>query len=441
MEQELAIHSISRSRQLEEKRREAVPRAPFHVTPLSVSKARGAEVWDVDGNRYLDFAGGIGTLNAGHCPDSVVRAIQEQSSCYLHTCFNVMMYEPYIRLAEKINSLVPGKGEKKSLFFNSGAEAVENAIKIARAATGREAVICFDHAFHGRTLLTMTLTAKEKPYKQGFGPFAPRIYRAAYPYPYRMPEVFTNPDSPQTYIDYFENFFREQVAADQVAAMIIEPVLGEGGFIVPPEVFLPTLKAICEKHGILFIADEIQTGFCRTGKMFAIEHYGIEPDLIVLGKSLASGMPLSAVCGKSALMEAPQVGGLGGTYSGNPVACAAALATIDIYEKDRLHERAATIGQTLTAFWNRLQHTYDVIGDVRALGAMVGVEFVKSPTTKEPHPELVARIVNEGYKRGLILMSAGTYGNVLRALMPLVISDAQMAQAMNILEEIIKETI
>ena len=441
MEQEITMHSISQSRKMEEQRQRAVPRAPFHVTPLSVSKARGAEVWDVDGNRYIDFAGGIGTLNAGHCPESVVKAIREQSGCYLHTCFNVMMYAPYIRLAEKINSLVPGPSEKKTMFFNSGAEAVENAIKIARAATGREAVICFDHAFHGRTLLTMTLTAKEKPYKQGFGPFAPEIYRAEYPYPYRLPAAFADPEDAQTYIDYFDTFFREKVAAEKVAAVIIEPVLGEGGFIVPPRVFLPTLKAICEKHGILFIADEIQTGFCRTGKMFAIEHYGIEPDLIVLGKSLASGMPLSAVCGKSALMEAPQVGALGGTYSGNPVACAAALATIDIYEKEKLHRRAEEIGHSLTAFWRRQQQQYEVIGDVRALGAMVGVEFVTSSATREPNPELVARIVKEGYKRGLILMSAGTYGNVLRALMPLVISDAQMEEAMSILSDILSEVL
>jgi len=330
--------------------------------------------------------------------------------------------------------------EKKSLFFNSGAEAVENAIKIARSATGRDAVICFDHAFHGRTLLTMTLTAKEKPYKEGFGPFAPEIYRAAYPYPYRMPECFAQPEDPQTYFDYFDEFFRTQVAGEKVAAIIIEPVMGEGGFIVPPKAFLPALKQICEEKGIVFIADEIQSGFCRTGKMFAIEHFGVEPDLMVLGKSLASGMPLSAVCGRSDLMEAPQVGGLGGTYSGNPVACAAALATIDIYERENLAERAAELGKQLTGFWRDRQKEYSVIGDVRALGAMVGVEFVKDAASREPNPQRVAAIVKESYRHGLISMSAGTYGNVLRALMPLVITDKQMTRALSILGDILEIT-
>ncbi len=428
------------STQLQDARIKAIPRAPFHVTPLAVERAAGALVWDTDGNEYIDFAGGIGTLNAGHCPETVLRAIREQSEKYIHTCFNVMMYEPYIRLAERINQLTPGMFEKKSLFFNSGAEAVENAIKIARSATGRDAVICFDHAFHGRTLLTMTLTAKEKPYKEGFGPFAPEIYRAAYPYPYRMPECFAQPEDPQTYFDYFDEFFRTQVAGEKVAAIIIEPVMGEGGFIVPPKAFLPALKQICEEKGIVFIADEIQSGFCRTGKMFAIEHFGVEPDLMVLGKSLASGMPLSAVCGRSDLMEAPQVGGLGGTYSGNPVACAAALATIDIYERENLAERAAELGKQLTGFWRDRQKEYSVIGDVRALGAMVGVEFVKDAASREPNPQRVAAIVKESYRHGLISMSAGTYGNVLRALMPLVITDKQMTRALSILGDILEIT-
>ncbi len=427
------------SKELKLRREEAVPRAPFHVTPLSVSRAKGALVWDVDGNEYIDFAGGIGSLNAGHCPDAVVEAIYQQSQKFLHTCFNVLMYEPYIRLAERLNEITPGDFPKKTLFFNSGAEAVENAIKIARAATGRPAVICFDHAFHGRTLLTMTLTAKEKPYKAGFGPFAPEIYRAEYPYPYRMPEVFSDPENPNTYYDYFERFFKEKVPANKVAAIIVEPVLGEGGFIVPPDAFLPALKEIAQAHGIVFIADEIQTGFCRTGKWFAVEHYGVVPDLMTMGKSIASGLPLSAVSGRQDLMDQPQVGGLGGTYSGNPVACSAALATLDIYQKQELCARAMEIGAQLTTFWKDLQKRHPFIGEVRALGAMVGVEFVKDAQTHEPYPELVQRIVERSYQKGLIVMSAGTYGNVIRALMPLVITDEQMTRAMNILEEVIFE--
>ncbi len=430
---------MENSQQLMQRRQAAVPRAPFHVTPLFASRARGAVVWDADGNEYIDFAGGIGTLNAGHCPEEVVRAIQEQSQRYLHTCFNVMMYEPYVALAEQLVALAPGNFDKKAMFFNSGAEAVENAIKIARKATGRPAIIAFDHAFHGRTLLTMTLTAKENPYKAGFGPFAPEVYRAAYPYPYRMPEVFKDPENPQTYIDYFEHFFQTVVPAENVAAIIVEPELGEGGFVVPPAAFLPALRQIADRYGIVLIADEIQTGFCRTGEMFAVNHFQVEPDLLVLGKSLASGMPLSAVVGKSELMEAPQVGGLGGTYAGNPVACAAALATLEVYQKYQLCERAKQIGKQLTAFWRTLQNDFPVIGDVRGLGAMVGVEFVADPVTKYPNPELTKAIVQKSYQNGLITMSAGTYGNVLRHLMPLVITDEQLNKGLHILQTTLQE--
>ncbi len=433
------MEQMNHSEQLFQRRLAVVPRAPFHVTPLFVSRARGARVWDVDGNMYIDFAGGIGTLNAGHCPEEVVAAIQAQSERYLHTCFNVMMYEPYVELAERLVGLMPGNFEKKAMFFNSGAEAVENAIKIARKATGRPAVIAFEHAFHGRTLLTMTLTAKENPYKAGFGPFAPEVYRAAYPYPYRMPEVFVDPENPQTYWEYFERFFKEVVPAEKVAAIIVEPQLGEGGFIVPPPVFLPTLQQIAQQYGIVFIADEIQTGFCRTGKMFAVNHYQLEPDLMVLGKSLASGMPLSAVVGRSDLMEAPQVGGLGGTYAGNPVACAAAIATLEVYEKYQLCERAQQIGNRVREFWQSLQNQYPTIGDVRGLGAMIGVELVQDPDSKTPNADLAKAIVQESYRRGLITMTAGTYGNVLRHLMPLVITDEELEQGLSIIKTTLEE--
>ncbi len=427
------------SARLMERREAVVPKAPFHVTPLFAERAKGAVIWDTDGNEYIDFAGGIGTLNAGHCPPEVVEAIRSQSEKYLHTCFNVMMYEPYIELAERLVAITPGNFPKKAMFFNSGAEAVENAVKIARKATGRPAIIAFEHAFHGRTLLTMTLTAKENPYKAGFGPFAPEIYRAAYPYPYRMPAVFPNPENPQTYVDYFEQFFREIVPVEKVAAIIVEPQLGEGGFIVPPDIFLPTLREITNKYGILLIADEIQTGFCRTGQWFAVNHYNVEPDLLVLGKSLASGMPLSAVVGKSELMEAVQVGGLGGTYAGNPVACAAAIATLNVYEKQQLCQRAVQIGQRVKEFWTELQKEFPVIGDVRGLGAMVGVELVTDPESRTPNADLAKAIVQESYPRGLITMTAGTYGNVLRHLMPLVITQDQLEKGLNILATVMKE--
>jgi len=433
------MENITKSLEIKKRRENAIPQAPFHVTPLSISKAKGALVYDVDGNEYIDFTGGIGTVNAGHCPEEVTAAIRRQSQNYLHTCFNVLMYEPYVRLAERLNKLVPGSSKKQTMFFNSGAEAVENAVKIARSATGRPAIISFEHAFHGRTLLTMSLTSKVKPYKYGFGPFAPEVYRARYPYPYRMPREFSGPDRLETYKAYFDRFFNNYVAAENVAAIIVEPVLGEGGFIVPPDPFLSALRQICTEHGILFIADEIQTGFCRTGKMFALEHYGIEADLMTLGKSLASGMPLSAVVGKEDYMNAPQVGGLGGTYSGNPVACAAALATLDIYEKQNLAQRAQEIGKKVFAFFSRLQQRNNHIGDVRGLGAMIGIEFVKDKKNKEPFPELVKAIVAASYEKGLLIMSAGTFGNVLRTLMPLVITDRQLERALKILEEVIEE--
>ncbi len=435
------MKEMERSQQLFKRREAVVPRAPFHVTPLFVSRARGALVWDVDGNAYIDFAGGIGTLNAGHSPEEVVQAMQEQIQRYLHTCFNVMMYEPYVALAEQLVALAPGNFEKKAMFFNSGAEAVENAIKIARKATGRPAIIAFDHAFHGRTLLTMTLTAKENPYKAGFGPFAPEVYRAAYPYPYRMPEVFTDPENPETYEKYFDRFFETVVPAEKVAAIIIEPQLGEGGFVVPPAAFLPTLRRIASRYGIVFIADEIQTGFCRTGEIFAVNHFQVEPDLLVLGKSLASGMPLSAVVGRSDLMEAPQVGGLGGTYAGNPVACVAAIATLEIYNKYQLCERAKVIGERITRFWQTLQKEYPVIGDVRGLGAMIGVEFVTDPETRAPNAELAKAVVQKSYQKGLITMTAGTFGNVLRHLMPLVITDEQLEKGLQILHHTLQEII
>ncbi len=433
------MYSIKKSAELKARREKAMPRGPFHVTPLFIARGEGALVYDIDGNEYVDFSGGIGSLNAGHCPPEVVTAIREQSGEYIHSCFNVMMYEPAIALAEKLNRIVPGKSDKQTLFFNSGAEAVENAVKIARYATGREAIIAFEHAFHGRTLLAMSLTSKVKPYKYGFGPFAPEIYRAQFPYDYRDPIGTPGADNRQAYRDYFTTFFKNHVAAEKVAAIIIEPVLGEGGFVVPPFDFIPTLNEICQENDILLIADEVQSGFCRTGKMFAMEHFKVEADLMVLGKSLASGMPLSAVTGKTELMNAPHVGGLGGTYAGNPVACRAALATIDVYEQENLAERSAEIGKQVKGFFQALQKDYDTIGDIRGLGAMVGIEFVTDRASKTPNPQLLSAICQYCYEHGLIIMSAGTYSNVLRTLMPLVITDDQLESAFSIIQKAIKE--
>src|SRR6266478_5149378 len=332
----------AKSRELLARRQEFVARGVASTMSVFAAKADGAIIEDVDGNRYIDFAGGIGVMNIGHARPEVTQAIIEQAAKFTHTCFSVMMYEPYVALAERIVKLAPGDFPKKALFFNSGAEAVENAVKIARWATGRPAIIVFDNAFHGRTLMTMTMTSKVKPYKYGFGPYAPEVYRAPYPYPYRM--NMTDQEASAFGISELERMFSGDVAPDQVAAIVIEPVQGEGGFMVAPPGFLRALKAVCEKYGILFVADEIQTGFCRTGRMFAVEHDGVAPDLMIIAKSMGAGMPISGVVGRANIMDAPPPGTLGGTYSGNPVACAAALAVLDLYEKEDLAARSREIG-------------------------------------------------------------------------------------------------
>src|SRR5229473_3125997 len=422
-----------KSRELLARRQEFVARGVASTMSVFAAKADGAVIEDVDGNRYIDFAGGIGVMNIGHTRPEVTRAIAEQAAKFTHTCFSVMMYEPYITLAERLVKLAPGDFPKKALFLNSGAEAVENAVKIARYATGRPAIIVFDNAFHGRTLMTMTMTSKVQPYKYRFGPYAPEVYRAPYPYPYRM--NMTPQEATAFCIQELERMFVGEVAPDQVAAVIIEPVQGEGGFMVAPPGFLRALKAVCEKYNMLFVADEIQSGFCRTGRMFAVEHDGVEPDLKIIAKSMGAGMPISGVVGRSELMDAPPPGMLGGTYSGNPVACAAALAVLDLYEQEDFAARSREIGRVVTERFLKLQEQFPLVGDVRGLGGMVAMELVKDSTTKEPDSHAASDVLAAAHRRGLVLIKAGMYDNVLRVLVPLCVTDEQLKQGLDIFEE------
>lgn len=427
------------SRRLIRERERHVPRAVFQVAPIFVARAHGAIVEDVDGNRFVDFTGGLGALNAGHTPGSVVEAVRGQAGRFLHTCFHVAMHEPYVALARKLNSITPGSHAKKTLFVNSGAEAVENAVKIARYHTKRPAVVSFEHGYHGRTLLAMSLTSKVKPYKFGFGPFASEIYRLPFPYVYRRPDGMTEKSFIAACLRGVRDFFKTHVAPENVAAVIFEPVTGEGGFMVMPPTYARGLVEICREHGILLIADEVQTGFARTGRMFACEHYGLTPDLMTMAKSLSSGMPLAAVTGRAEIMESVHVGGLGGTFGGNPVSCAAALATIREIETGGLAKRAGEIGARVTRRLMKLKSRCRWIGDVRGLGAMIGIELVKSPKGREPNTELAARVVKQCAERGLLILSAGVHSNVIRTLMPLVIPNAQLDEGMDVLERVLRE--
>ena len=417
------------------RRARAVPKGVPAVTPIAIAHAEGAVLTDVDGNRFIDFAGGIGVVNAGHRHPAVLDAVREQLDRYLHVCFPVSSYEPYIALAERLNAITPGTHEKRTFLLNSGAEAVENAVKAARAFTGRQAIVCFEHGFHGRTNLAMALTSKVNPYKKGFGPFAPEIYRIPYPYCYRCAEWPQGGRCCQADRSRVEHLLAAIVDPDSVAAIIIELELGEGGFVVAPVDYVQTLAAFAKDHGILFIADEIQTGFGRTGKFFASEHYGLVPDVITTAKSLGGGLPLAAVTGRADVLEASPVGGLGGTYGGNPVACAAALAVIDVMQRECLPDRAARIGARLTARLKALAEKHPPIGDVRGLGAMVAIELVKDRVTKEPDKALTGRILAEALQRGLLLLSAGTYGNVVRILVPLSVDDAVLEEGLDVLGE------
>jgi len=423
-----------KSRALASRRQNAVPRGLSHATPIYVAKAEGAQIEDVDGNRYIDLAGGIGCLNVGHRREPVLEAIRQQADRFLHTCVQVTPYEGYIRLAERLNALAPGKFTKKTLLVNTGAEAVENAVKIARAHTGRPSIIAFEDAFHGRTMMTLALTSKTHPYKAGFAPFPGEVYRIPYAYCYRCSYSLSYPSCELYCARQLQDTFKRVVANEQVAAVIAEPVLGEGGFVAPPTDFFKILIDICHKHGVLFIADEIQSGFGRTGALFASERYGIEPDMMVTAKSLGGGLPIAAITGRAEIMDAPGPGGLGGTFAGNPLSCEAALAVLDIFERENLLTRADELGEQFQARARKWQRRWPIIGDIRGLGAMQAIELVKSAETREPAPQETKQITQYCYEHGLITITAGTYGNVIRVLVPLVITDAEMDEALGVLE-------
>ncbi|HEY2420737.1 MAG TPA: 4-aminobutyrate--2-oxoglutarate transaminase [Neobacillus sp.] len=425
-----------KSKELLALRNKYVPKGISNNCHSFVKKAQGALVEDVDGNTYIDFAGAIGTLNVGHSHPQVVRALQEQVNQFIHTGFNVMMYESYIILAERLCKLAPGDFAKQAAFFNSGAEAVENAVKIARKYTKRQGIVSFTRGFHGRTLMTMTMTSKVKPYKFGFGPFAPEVYKAPYPYAYRRPDGMTEEQYSMMIIEQFEQFLLAEVAPETIAAVVMEPVQGEGGFIVPDRAFVRRVREICSQNGILFIADEIQTGFARTGKYFAIEHFDVVPDIITISKSMGAGVPISGVIGRAEIMAAADVGEIGGTYSGSPLGCSAALAVLDIIESENLNERAQKLGDRVLEKMHLLAERFEQIGDVRGLGAMCAMEMVKD--NKIPDKEAVGKIVNAACQRGLLLLSAGIYGNVIRLLMPLTITDGELEEGLQILEEAIE---
>ena len=415
----MAVSQRTESERISAERDRYVARG-IATTPLVVARAEGARLWDVDGREYVDFAGGLGCQNTGH--GFAAAAIHEQTDRYLHQCFMVTMYEPYVEVCRLLDETWPGEAETKSLLLNSGAEAVENAVKIARVATGRPSVVAFDHAFHGRTNLTMALTAKVVPYKQGFGPFAPEVYRAPAPYPYRGV-------STDDALVALSHLFKQDVHPEQVACVVLEPVQGEGGFIPMPDDFPPRLKEVCDQHGILYVDDEVQSGVGRTGPVWAIEHYGVEPDLMVTGKSLGGGLPLAGVTGRAEVMDAVPPGGLGGTFGGNPVACAAAIAVLDEVRTEGFRERAAELGKRIRARLEDFVAQSHLLGEVRGLGPMLAIEFA------EKTPELAGRVTAAARERGLVLLSCGLYGNVIRILVPLTISDEELARGLDLLEE------
>ena len=417
-----------RSREIAAREEVSVARALQVHLPIFAAHAESATITDVDGNRFIDFAGGVGVQNVGYGHPRIVQAAQEQVARFIHTDFTVIPYEGYIELAERLGALAPFAGPTRAAFFNSGAEAVENAVKFARLYTGRPAVIAFDGAFHGRTLLAMTMTAKERPYKLGLGPFAPEVYRAPYPNTYRGPDAATA-------LAQLEAMLVDVVPAEKVAAIVFEPEQGEGGFLPAPPEFVVGLRELCDRHGIVLVADEVQTGFGRTGKMFALEHYGVEADLIVVAKSIAAGFPLSGVIGKAEIMDHAHLGAVGGTFVGNPVALETALAVLDVFAEEDVVAQAQVLGETIRARMLGWQARHPQIGDVRGLGAMLAIELVGDPAGKEPAPELAEAVIDASLQRGVILLKAGVYGNCIRVLCPLTISDAELDEALAVWEE------
>jgi 4-aminobutyrate aminotransferase/(S)-3-amino-2-methylpropionate transaminase len=420
---------MSSNSELLARRMAAVPRGVSTATPVFAARAENAEIWDAEGKRYVDFAGGIAVLNTGHRHPKVMAAVARQLELYTHTAFQVMAYEPYVELAERLNAIAPFKGPAKTILFTTGAEAAENAVKMARAATGRSAVIAFTGGFHGRTLLTMAMTGKVLPYKRAFAPLPSEVYHVPFPIPHYGTTV-------EDSLKALQFLFKADVEPARVAAIIIEPVQGEGGFHTAPPELLKALRKICDENGILLIADEIQSGFARTGKMFAIEHSGVEPDLVTIAKSLAGGFPLSGVIGRAAIMDAAEPGGLGGTYAGSPVACAAALAVLDVIDEEKLLARADAIGERLKARLQAVAKRNDAvpIAAIRGLGAMIGFDIVKSRGVHEPDGDAVKRVTMQALANGLVLLSCGIYGETIRILVPLTASDAIVDEGLDRLE-------
>lgn len=417
-----------RSREILARERDAVAHPLLGHLPVFAVAAEGVTITDADGNRFIDFAGGVGVMNVGHGHPRVLEAMQEQAARFVHTDFTVIPYEGYVQLAERLRALIPIAGPTRAAFFNAGTEAVENAVKFARLYTGRPAVIAFEGAFHGRTLLALTMTSKPHPYKTGLGPFAPEVYRAPFPSAYRGPDAGAA-------LAQLEQVLVNDVAPEEVAAIVFEPQQGEGGFLPAPPEFVEGLRRICDRHGIVLVADEVQTGFGRTGRMFAMEHFRVEADLIAVAKSIAAGLPLSGVVGRAEIMDAPHLGAVGGTYIGNPVALAAGLAVLDVFAEEDLVARGQAIGEAIRARMLGWQARHPRIGDVRGLGAMLALELVQDPQTKEPAPELASAVADAALQRGLILLKAGIHGNCIRVLCPLTITDAELDEALSVWEE------
>lgn len=425
-------------------RDEALPKALCGTTyPICIKRGEGAMLEDVDGNKFIDFIGGVGVLNIGYSNPEVVEAVKEQAEKYFHCIFNVVVHDGYVELAKKFDELMPVRGEKKKTFFaNSGAEADENAVKVAKAYTGRKGVICFSGAFHGRTNLTMALTAK-KAYALGMGPFPSDIYRAEFPYLYRAPKGYTEEEAIKYYIGKLEKLFDEAAPASDIAAMIVEPIQGEGGFVPAPIEWIKAIRKICDENGILLIADEVQCGNCRSGKYFASEYWkeaGAAPDIIATAKSMGGGVPISAITARAEIMDAVPAGTIGGTYCGNPLACASALKVMEIMKREDYAKKAQEIGEKVMARYNGFKEKYEEVGDVRGLGSMIGVEFVKTKEGKEPYPEFVSTMIQKALQKGLMMENAGTYGNVVRFLAPLCITEEQLEKGLEIFEEALVET-
>ncbi|EMU54342.1 aspartate aminotransferase family protein [Clostridium butyricum] len=426
------------------RRKEAIPSAIKCVYPVVIERGEGAMIEDVDGNRFLDWIGGVGVLNVGFSHPEIVEEVKKQSEKYFHGMFNIVTHEGYVKLAEKLNEIVPVKGTKKKTYFaNSGAEADENAVKVAKAFTKRPNIICFSGAFHGRTNLTMAMTSK-KAYAKGLGPFPEGIYRAEYPYLYRKPTGMNEEEAIKYYINSIHKVFEECSPADYIAAIVVEPLQGEGGFIPAPIEWVKAVRKICDENGIMLIADEVQSGFCRTGKMFASEYWkeaGVMPDILATAKSIGAGLPISAIVAREEIMESVLPGTIGGTYCGNPLACTAAIKTIEIMERDNLAKRSLEIGEKVQTTYKEWMDKYEVIGDVRGLGGMIGIEFVTDKESKTPNGEIVSKIVKNAVEKGLMLENSGTYGQVIRFLAPLVMTDEQLKAGLEIFEEAIKEAL